>query len=127
MTQSARTSSWLVIAALATAGTVAIPMVVASRPDAAREVRLVVRDMTFYVDGDTSPNPTLRFKRGEQIRLVLRNDDPGMTHDVAIRACTSPCRSFRARANTKSGSRCRTPPGRPHIRARRTPRPCEGP
>lgn len=49
-----------------------------------REIRLVVRDMTFYLDGDDTPNPTLRFRAGERVRLVLRNEDTGMDHDFAI-------------------------------------------
>lgn len=56
----------------------------ASTDAGAREVRIVARDMAFYVDGDDRPNPTLRFRAGEQIRLVLRNEDAGMDHDFAI-------------------------------------------
>ena len=55
-----------------------------------REIRLVVQDMTYFVESGgrvtDDPNPTLRFKAGEQIRLVFRNDDRGMTHDFTIRA-----------------------------------------
>ena len=47
-------------------------------------MRLVVRDMTFHVEGENEPNPTLRFRAGEQIRLVLRNEDSGMSHDFAV-------------------------------------------
>lgn len=53
---------------------------------AVREIRLVVRDMTYYVDGAGDPNPTLLVRRGERVRILLRNDDPGMTHDFAVRA-----------------------------------------
>jgi plastocyanin len=49
-----------------------------------REIRIVARDMTFYLEGQTDPNPTLRLRAGESVRLVLRNDDPGMSHDFAI-------------------------------------------
>lgn len=51
-----------------------------------REIRLIARNMTYYVAGDDTPNPTLRLKRGERIRLGLENQDPGMDHDVAIGA-----------------------------------------
>lgn len=48
-----------------------------------REVVLVARDMAFTIPGGPSgPNPTLRLKAGERIRLVLENRDPGMKHDV---------------------------------------------
>lgn len=51
----------------------------------AREVVLVARDMAFYLDGMGDENPTLRFKAGEQVRVVLRNEEPGVTHDFAVR------------------------------------------
>lgn len=50
-----------------------------------RELRLVARDMTFFIDGDNTPNPTLRFRAGELVRVVLRNEDAGMEHDFAIK------------------------------------------
>ena len=67
--------------------TVLLPIVAASRATGApspREIRMVVRDMTFYIEGRDEPNPTLRVRAGEQIRLVLRNDDRGMSHDFAV-------------------------------------------
>jgi hypothetical protein len=50
-----------------------------------REIRLVARGMAFYIDGGNEPNPVLRIARGERVRIVLRNDDPGMFHDFAVR------------------------------------------
>ncbi len=48
-----------------------------------REVVLLARDMVFTApDGTGGPNPTLRLKAGERIRLVLENRDPGMKHDL---------------------------------------------
>jgi plastocyanin len=68
----------LVVAAAAGA------IVLSARGPAGREIRLVARDMTFYVEGQTDPNPTLRLRAGETVRVVLRNEDEGMTHDFAI-------------------------------------------
>ena len=52
-----------------------------------REVTLVARGMAFYLDGDPStPNPTLEVRAGERVRIVLRNQDRGMTHDFAVPA-----------------------------------------
>ena len=52
-----------------------------------REVVLIARGMAFYLDGDPStPNPTLEVKAGERVRIVLRNQDRGMTHDFAVPA-----------------------------------------
>lgn len=48
-----------------------------------REVVLIARDMVFIAPGQaTGPNPTLKLRAGERIRLVLENRDPGMKHDV---------------------------------------------
>jgi plastocyanin len=52
--------------------------------NAPREIHLVARDMTFYVDGEGTPNPTIHARRGERVRLVFRNSDSGMSHDFTI-------------------------------------------
>jgi plastocyanin len=69
----------LVLVALAS-GAIAL----SARGSGPREIRMVVRNMTFYIEGQSDPNPTLRLRAGETVRLVLRNDDAGMTHDFAI-------------------------------------------
>ena len=52
-----------------------------------REVALVARDMAFYLEGNTRvANPVLDVRPGEQIRIVLKNRDEGMTHNFAIPA-----------------------------------------
>ena len=60
----------------------------ASGPDASvpppREVALVARGMAFFLAGASTPNPTIRVSPGERIRIVLRNDTPGMVHDFAV-------------------------------------------
>ena len=63
-----------------------LPMIASSGRDEVREIRLVVRNMTFYLEGGMAPNPTLTVRAGEQVRLVLRNDEPGMRHDFAVQA-----------------------------------------
>jgi plastocyanin len=63
-----------------------LPREAVSGTESVREIRLVARDMTFYLEGQTDPNPVLRVRRGERVRLVLRNEDAGMLHDVAVRA-----------------------------------------
>ena len=53
----------------------------------AREITLVVRNMAFYLDGDFEhPNPVIEVKAGENVRIVLRNEDRGMTHDFTLPA-----------------------------------------
>lgn len=75
-----------VVAAAAVAMIVgALLPVMTKTPD--REVTLVVRGMAFYLDGDfRHPNPTIELKAGENVRVVLRNDERGMTHDFAVPA-----------------------------------------
>lgn len=65
-------------------GLVALMPVIANPRPAPREVVLVVRDMTFYQSGSDIPNPTLRLKPGEEVRVVVRNEQPGMTHDFTV-------------------------------------------
>lgn len=66
------------------AATAAGAIVLSARVPGPREIRVVARDMTFYLEGQADPNPTLRVRAGETVRLVFRNDDEGMTHDFAI-------------------------------------------
>jgi copper binding plastocyanin/azurin family protein len=75
----------LMVFLVALAGAPSLAIFVYAKPEPPREIRLVARDMTFFVDGQDEPNPTLRLKRGEHVRIVLRNDDTGLTHDVSIR------------------------------------------
>lgn len=71
---------------------VTLPHVVSSRavadsqPEQVRDVTLVVRDMTYYLEGSDVPNPPLRFTAGERVRLTLRNEDRGMSHDFNIKS-----------------------------------------
>ena len=52
-----------------------------------REVTLVAKGMAFYIEGDASTaNPTIEVKAGERVRIVLRNEERGMTHDFALPA-----------------------------------------
>ena len=53
----------------------------------AREVELVVKGMAFYLESDLeTPNPTIEVIAGERVRIVLRNQDRGLTHDFAVPA-----------------------------------------
>ena len=78
------------------AGTFLLP-VMAERADrgASRTILLVARDMAFYVDGIGEPNPDIHVKPGEQITLTLRNEDAGMTHDLAISRWNASTRELR--------------------------------
>ena len=61
-----------------------LPLRASTRPAAIREITLVTRDMAFYLEGGTVPNPTIRLGAGEEVRFILRNLDPGIAHNLAI-------------------------------------------
>ena len=53
----------------------------------AREITLVVRGMAFFLEREPAiPNPTLTLKAGERVRITLRNEERGFTHDFAVPA-----------------------------------------
>jgi hypothetical protein len=62
-----------------------LPRLVASR-EPTRELLVVARGMTYYVDGASTANPELQFAPGERVHLVFRNEDKGMLHDFGIPA-----------------------------------------
>lgn len=62
-----------------------LPMLASSPMDEVQEIRLVVRDMSFYIEGQSQPNPTLTVRPGQKVRLVLKNEDPGMRHDFVVK------------------------------------------
>lgn len=61
-----------------------LPMLASSGSENVHEIRLVVRGMNFYVEGESQPNPTINVRAGEQVRIVLKNEDPGMRHDFVV-------------------------------------------
>jgi plastocyanin len=66
---------------------------------AVREIQLVARNMTFYVEGQDAPNPTLYARPGERIRIILRNTDVGMSHDFVIRSWSVNTRLLKGKAD----------------------------
>ncbi len=62
---------------------IAIGVQAAGHPEP-RTVTLLAQGMSFYLPGDPTPNPRLVVESGEKIRLVLRNQDRGIPHDVAV-------------------------------------------
>tara|TARA_B100000809_G_C14658832_1_gene358820 strand:- start:29 stop:466 length:438 start_codon:yes stop_codon:yes gene_type:complete len=51
------------------------------RPEAVVTVVVVAKDMKF-----NQTNPTIYIRPGTKIRLILRNEDPGMRHDLVLEA-----------------------------------------
>ena len=85
MTKAKSRSAWIAGLASVVALAAILPHVVSSSTGEAREIHLVVRDMTYYLAGEDVPNPTLRVRTGERIRIRLTNRDAGMSHDFGIR------------------------------------------
>ena len=75
-------------AAVILAAALLLPRIASTRENTAaagaRDLLIVARGMTYYVDGGDQPNPSLQFTAGERIRLTFRNEDAGMEHDFAI-------------------------------------------
>jgi heme/copper-type cytochrome/quinol oxidase subunit 2 len=80
-----RRGALVTVLAIAAIGVARLLPVVAKPRPAPREVVLVAKDMRFFLSGGSAPNPTLTFRAGEVVRLVLRNEDAGVTHDFAVR------------------------------------------
>lgn len=67
-----------------------------------REVTLTARGMSFFTDEiPGQPNPVIRFHSGERVRLVLKNDAPGLLHDVEIPALKVEVDQIRAGETTE--------------------------
>jgi hypothetical protein len=65
----------------------AAAVTVAVRPDPEpREIVLVARGMAFYVGDDPTPNPVVHVRAGEHVRFLVRNEAPGLSHDLSIPA-----------------------------------------
>ena len=71
----------LIIGVLALATAAAFSATDRSSP---REVVLAARGMAYYLEGDPTPNPVIRLHAGERVRLTLRNQAPGLVHDLAV-------------------------------------------
>jgi plastocyanin len=82
-----RAKKWtggMVIAAMAAFAIAAVVARAGAREDV-REIRLVARGMAFYLDADpATANPTVTLASGERVRFVLRNETPGINHDLIV-------------------------------------------
>lgn len=52
-----------------------------------REITLITRGMAFVFEGEGhETNPIIRVAPGERVRITLRNEAPGLIHDLQIPA-----------------------------------------
>ena len=66
-----RQTATLVLFGLACVGIAGLSVRAVDSGSSVREIVLVIRDMAFYIEGQTTPNPKLRFKANEDVRLSL--------------------------------------------------------
>jgi plastocyanin len=83
-----RPKSWIVavVMLVGIAGGVAVAVTRSTRAPAPREIVLVARGMAFYVEGVSVANPPIVLNAGETVRLTLKNEAPGLQHDLAVPA-----------------------------------------
>ena len=71
------------VAVIAVLGALALTLGVALG-DPALEITVRAREMAFYVDGQTTPNPTLTLPPARRVRLTFVNEDIGVDHDLVL-------------------------------------------
>jgi hypothetical protein len=90
MSRTVRTASIAGTVTLAVFGALALavflPQRAATSAGETRIIHLAVRDMAYYVEGRTEPNPTLHVRRSERVRIIVSNHDAGMKHDFGVNA-----------------------------------------
>ena len=74
----------LIVVAFVAVGLAALMPLVANPRTGPREIVLVARDMGFYLEGSTERNPTIVVKASEEVRIVVKNQDAGITHGFAV-------------------------------------------
>ena len=58
-----------------------------AHPGPTRDLVVVAKGMAFFVENDLrTANPTISLRAGERVRLVLKNEAPGLLHDLVIPA-----------------------------------------
>ena len=90
------TRTVLIAVAFVAVGLMALMPVVANPRTGPREIVLVARDMAFYLEGSDAPNPTIVVKPCEEVRVIVRNQDPGITHAFRRRLASRVDQSDRA-------------------------------
>ena len=80
-------------AASAVVALIVVPRITSMSASEARVIHVAARDMAFTAghgaatnagaSADVS-NPPLRVRRGEHVRIVFRNQDAGIVHDIGV-------------------------------------------
>ena len=92
-----------------------LPLVASTRT-AVRDITLVARDMAFYLDGGSEPNPTIQVRTGETVQLTVLNRDPGLKHNLTIEALGLDMPHLETGASKRVRLRAPSRPGRlPYV------------
>jgi len=102
----------VIAVAFVAVGLTALMPVVATPRTSPREIVLVARNMAFYLEGSAEPNPTIVVKASEEVRIIVKNQDAGITHALAIASLRASI--ARIEPGTTQGIQFRAPrkPGR---------------
>jgi plastocyanin len=79
-------SKVVVSVAVLIVGAALLPVMAVMTPSRPREITLVARDMTFYLESGATPNPVIEVRAGETVHVVLKNQERGIVHGFAIPA-----------------------------------------
>jgi plastocyanin len=84
-----------------------------------RNVTLLARGMAFALAEQPGvANPVIRVRAGERVRLILKNEAPGLVHDIAIPAWNVAADSVRTGETAQVVFTVPTTPGRAEYRCR---------
>lgn len=109
---SGRIRAALIAVVFAAVGLTALIPVVADPRTPTREIVLVARAMTFYLEGSDVPNPAIVVKPGEDVRVVIKNQDPGITHGFSVGALHASIDRIQAGASASLSFRAPAESGR---------------
>ena len=77
---------FLAVLVVAAAGLMTLIPLIAKPQRDVRQIELVARGMAFFVAGHGEANPTITVRAGEQVKIVLRNEETGVTHNFSVDA-----------------------------------------
>jgi plastocyanin len=88
-------------------------------PEPTREIVVVARGMSFVLENaPDAVNPTIPLRAGERVRLVLKNEAPGLLHDIVIPELDVEIDQMRAGESREQTFTVPAKPGRHEYRCR---------
>ena len=88
-------------------------------PAPTREIVVVARGMSFmFENAPDAVNPAISLRAGERVRLVLKNEAPGLLHDIVIPELDVEIEQMRAGETRELTFTVPAKPGRHEYRCR---------